>query len=101
MAEYIDREKYCEETCRCDKNYCDKARCSIWIAKAEDVAPVVHGRWIDSGVRDDDGNGEYTCSRCDHNDRHSPSIIVPHCWFCGAKMDLKQEGPTNGKQHDA
>lgn len=56
-----------------------------------DVAQVVRGCWIDSGVRDDDGNGEYICSRCDHKDRHSPGIRVPHCWYCGAKMYEEQE----------
>ena len=65
-----------------------------------DVAPVVHGCWIDSGVRDDDGNGEYICSRCDHKDRHSPGIRVPHCWFCGAYMEAEQEEPTN-EEYDA
>lgn len=61
---------------------------------AADVAPVVHAHWIDWGIRDDDGNGEYTCSCCDHNDKHSPDIRVPYCWYCGAKMDAEQEEPT-------
>lgn len=89
MADYIDREKYCAKTCRCNKNYCGKTSCAIWTVKSEDVAPVVHAHWIDWGIRDDDGNGEYTCSRCDHSDTHSPNIRVPYCWYCGAKMDAK------------
>lgn len=89
MADYIDREKYCEKICRCNKNYCGKTSCAIWTAKSEDVAPVMHAHWIDWGIRDDDGNGEYTCSRCDHSDKHSPNIRVPYCWYCGAKMDAK------------
>lgn len=43
MADYIDRDKYCAITCRCDKNYCGRTSCAIWTAKSEDVTPVVHG----------------------------------------------------------
>ena len=41
MAEYIDREEYCEKHCRCSNEYCDKESCPIWKAPAADVAPVV------------------------------------------------------------
>lgn len=41
MAEYIDREEYCEKHCRCSNEYCDKESCSIWKAPAADVVPVV------------------------------------------------------------
>lgn len=41
MAEYIDREEYCEKYCRCSNEYCDKKSCPIWKAPAADVAPVV------------------------------------------------------------
>lgn len=41
MAEYIDREEYCEKYCRCSNEYCDKESCPIWKAPAADVAPVV------------------------------------------------------------
>lgn len=40
MAEYIDREEYCEKHCRCSNEYCDKESCPIWKAPAADVAPV-------------------------------------------------------------
>ena len=49
MAEYIDREEYCEKHCRCSNEYCDKESCPIWKAPAADVAPVVHGRKIENG----------------------------------------------------
>lgn len=52
MAEYIDREEYCEKHCRCSNEYCDKESCPIWKAPAADVAPVVHGCW-EKGTRDD------------------------------------------------
>lgn len=44
MAEYIDREEYCEKHCRCSNEYCDKESCPIWKAPAADVAPVVRCR---------------------------------------------------------
>lgn len=40
MAEYIEREEYCEKHCRCSNEYCDKESCPIWKAPAADVAPV-------------------------------------------------------------
>ena len=41
MAEYLDREEYCEKHCRCSNEYCDKESCPIWKAPAADVVPVV------------------------------------------------------------
>lgn len=58
MAEYIDREEYCEKHCRCSNEYCDKESCPIWKAPAADVAPVVHGKWIHLG------GDEWCCSAC-------------------------------------
>ena len=40
MAEYVDREEYCEKHCRCSNEYCGKERCPIWKAPAADVVPV-------------------------------------------------------------
>lgn len=40
MAEYIDREEYCEKHCRCSNEYCGKESCPIWKAPAADVVPV-------------------------------------------------------------
>lgn len=44
MAEYIDREEYCEKHCRCSNECCNKESCPIWKAPAADVAPVVRCR---------------------------------------------------------
>lgn len=89
MADYIDRGKYCEKICRCNKNYCGKTSCSIWIAKAEDVAPVVHGRWGMHSDRPD----TLICSICDHAfDAWKHDIDRMHyCPNCGAKMDGGKE----------
>lgn len=40
MAEYIDREEYCEKHCRCSNENCDKESCHIWKAPAANVAPI-------------------------------------------------------------
>lgn len=40
MAEYIEREEYCEKHCRCSNEYCSKESCPIWKAPAADVVPV-------------------------------------------------------------
>lgn len=87
MAEYIDREEYCEKHCRCSNEYCDKESCPIWKAPAADVAPVVYGRW------------EYTpetinvlsqtrCSSCGWWTL-DPSVdgVYHYCPNCGARMD--------------
>lgn len=46
MAEYIDREEYCETHCPHSNEHCDKPSCPIWKAPAVDVAPVRHGEWL-------------------------------------------------------
>ena len=51
MAEYIKKDEYCENYCRCSNEYCDKESCSIWKAPAADVAPVRHVRWIDKAEK--------------------------------------------------
>lgn len=40
MAEYIDRENYCENLCHSHNEHCDKESCPIWAAPAADVVPI-------------------------------------------------------------
>lgn len=89
MADYIDRDKYCAITCRCDKNYCGRTSCAIWTAKSEDVTPVVHGRWAMHSDRPD----TLICSICDHAfDVWKHDIARMHyCPNCGSKMDAEKE----------
>lgn len=93
MAEYIDREEYCEKHCRCSNEYCDRASCPIWKAPAADVAPVVHGRW--RALRKYDARRTYRCSVCSRTIRLSLAIDIneyaPYC-NCGAKMDGGADG---------
>nr|DAU78487.1 MAG TPA: DNA-directed RNA polymerase [Caudoviricetes sp.]DAV11937.1 MAG TPA: DNA-directed RNA polymerase [Caudoviricetes sp.] len=84
MAEYIDREEYCEKHCRCSNEYCDKESCPIWKAPAADVAPVVHGRWAHLG------GDEWCCPVCGFVITTEGSWDKPtqkYCEDCGAKMD--------------
>lgn len=84
MADYIDRDKYCAITCRCNKSYCDKTNCAIWTAKSEDVAPVVHGKW--QYVETDDEHF-FLCSVCNDKEYWESN----YCPECGAKMDVEQK----------
>lgn len=92
MAEYIDREEYCEKHCRCSNEYCDRQSCPIWKAPAADVAPVVHGRWksVDSSYWRWTPSGgvsvahiTYRCERCGRG----TVVKTDYCPNCGAKMD--------------
>ena len=47
---------------------------------------VKHGRWIQHGELDEDGNGQYHCSVCSAGEKHNPIVDVPYCWKCGADM---------------
>lgn len=84
MAEYIDREEYCEKYCRCSNEYCDKESCPIWKAPAADVAPVVHTRWAHLG------GDEWCCPVCGFVITTEGSWDKPtkkYCEDCGAMMD--------------
>lgn len=52
---------------------------------AAEVAPVVHAQW--EKISEPDEDVWYRCPICQHNDKQSPGIDVPHCWYCGARMD--------------
>ena len=84
MAEYIDREIYCNNICRCPGTECDKSKCPIWTAPAADVAPVVHSRWIETKDQN-----KKRCGRCDviHLIAQYPNGNANFCPNCGAKMD--------------
>ena len=84
MAEYIDREEYCEKHCRCSNEYCDKESCPIWKVPAADVAPVVRARWAHLG------GDEWCCPVCGFVITTEGSWDKPtkkYCEDCGAKMD--------------
>ena len=83
MAEYVDRENYCENLCHSHNEYCDKESCPIWKAPAADAAPVVHGSWVPFHSQAA-GDIQY-CSACEIGF----AARMKYCPNCGAKMDLE------------
>lgn len=80
MAEYINKEEYCENYCRCSNEHCDRQSCPIWKAPAADVAPVRRGHWI----KYDDWE---MCSECGGGHEWIGSGAA-YCDECGAKMEV-------------
>lgn len=93
MAEYIEKQGYCEKICRCDHEFCDRDTCPIWKAPAADVEPVRHAYWVPEEHADQVSPTTihrytwYYCSECGRRliDYKNP-IDAPYC-HCGAKMD--------------
>ena len=59
---------------------------------ASDVAPVVHGKWIDEDFPEKMAtvHGLAICSVCgelSHKAEHGYNILSNYCPYCGAKMD--------------
>lgn len=87
MAEYIERESalytiLCEPT---EEHYPSWYAAKIKALHTADVAPVKHGKWIESANFD---AGFWVCSKC----RFVSEAIAAHklygyCPNCGAKMD--------------
>lgn len=102
MAEYIEREAILN---RLNKVHMDNrpfdagvqfgvdhAISCIIEAPAADVAPVVHGMWVDEDFpgKPSSGNGIAICSVCgemSHKAEHGYPILSKYCPNCGAKMN--------------
>ena len=96
MAEYIEREalldSICHETCRIA--FCGATNCAfmakVCSAPAADVAPVVHGRWDDSGrYTFPSGDTAVRCTNCGCALTESEYHLNNwnYCPVCGTKMD--------------
>ena len=98
MAEYIDREAAiakCREIAACEWNH--RASPVSWAdayeqfaedieeIPAADVAPVVHGRWIEKSAPA--RKIYFECSHCGAQENKHTAIKGHYCWRCGAKMD--------------
>ncbi len=87
MGEYIKREQVL--------NLLENAQAWSWSMNtlyeemqalpAEDVTPVVHGKWIL------DAKNHCRCSRCLYGRNIETQIGWNYCPNCGAKMDLEEE----------
>ena len=81
--EYIDRKKLLGK----QKTIDGEPYVRLWdalMAPVEDVAPVVHGRWIH------DINNLYGCSECLGRETMSHKKLKPYCPNCGAKMEWRE-----------
>lgn len=87
MAEYIEREAAKR---RLNLDYAYAAAKMLDEVDAEDVAPVVHGRWIRYHEADLgwDEYG-YRCSECkvEIEDKDFWDMFTKRCPNCGARMD--------------
>lgn len=54
-----------------------------------DVAPVVHGRWIEKSAPA--RKIYFECSHCGAQENKHTAIKGYYCWRCGAKMDLEED----------
>ena len=87
MAEYIEREQTISAIMRdCPELVYYNKKEAIWCIEcipAVDVAPVVHGHWINENF--------YThCSVCNNMaiyDKYGQEVESDYCPRCGAKMD--------------
>ena len=80
MTEYIERAKLLKKLITCGA-ICEFGECLIKQFPAADVAPVVHGRWVDAG------RGIKACSNCNHGIKEHMACANHYCPNCGAKMD--------------
>ena len=95
MAEYIERGRLkeaisadCQHLFSFDTSFYDMVMIDIDEVPAEDVAPVVHGRWILR--KEPDGRLCFGCSNCGKSENKHAAIKGKYCWSCGAKMDLEE-----------
>ena len=91
MAEYIDRTKIKYPKVDSPKGeYWDRFVTESYINSmpTEDVAPVVHGKWVSITKN----NSKFACSVCGRvinlptYTSLQPKVYFPYC-HCGAKMD--------------
>ena len=102
MAEYIKRtdavkiaEKYGLANGSVLGRHTGLADCiasEISCLPAANVAPVVHGRWIEKKS----AMGRYfECSNCGAHENKHTAIKGYYCWRCGAKMDIQDGGDNS------
>ena len=97
MAEYIERgvaiaKLTALEVAESNATMAD-ARRLLADMPAADVAPVVHGKWLDEDFPEKMATVHEMaiCSACrelSHKAEHGYSILSDYCPHCGAKMDM-------------
>ena len=96
MDEYIARGKFLEAVGERNRNFCaghltyQQLKSMIEGFPAADVAPVVHGRWIEKSAPA--RKIFFECSHCGAQENKHTAIKGHYCWRCGARMDLEAGG---------
>lgn len=98
MDEYIDKNAAVgileamsrSADCECIKKRLEKAAKRVSAIPAADVAPVVHGRWVERQAPHAMGGVSAKCSACGKSVQYLGNPLN-YCPNCGAKMD----GGTN------
>lgn len=93
MDEYIKREAMLRAVqgqrspCRspAQNRMLDCLKAAVICIPAADVAPVVHGRWIEKSAPA--RKIYFECSHCGAQENKHTAIKGYYCWRCGAKMD--------------
>lgn len=91
MAEYIEREALIEDLDKAAKHggmgaiIAQTLQRYVQRVPAADVAPVVHGRWIEKSAPA--RKIYFECSHCGAQENKHTAIKGYYCWRCGAKMD--------------
>jgi hypothetical protein len=93
--EYIEREEVIKvlehydlssgSTLGCHSGAIECAIFAIKMLPTADVAPVVHGQWIEKTAHD--RRQYFECSNCGKQENKHTAIRGGFCWNCGAKMD--------------
>ena len=85
MAEYIEREKLLRDI---NHYHLSDGKFQHWVEvqPAADVAPVVHGRWIERRSLHAMGGISAECSVCSKSVQYLGNPLN-YCPNCGAKMD--------------
>ena len=89
MSEYIERETL-KEMFSSDNKPLETAICSVIdAAPAADVAPVVHGEWVEAKLNGMSlyPFGQRMCSICGQIMPSRWETMPPFCYGCGALMD--------------
>ena len=102
MAEYIDRNQLQTALARkksgpANGRYTEgwndclmRVKSMVSAAPAADVAPVVHGWWIEKTAPA--CRRYFKCSACGAQENQHTAIKGRFCWSCGARMDGDPDG---------
>lgn len=97
MAEYIERERIrkalvgaCLMSQNCPMFIAAKIDQMIDCEPAADVAPVVHGHWVDECKCSACGEMSYEEAKSDETDPNCYYVLSDYCPNCGAKMDEEE-----------